>query len=74
MPLLYCLTLNEQREFQIKSSGKNGEVKNSNVKISLPTALKKTELLSWEEKKLEVLIFLLCYLQKITTMNITKNI
>ena len=55
MPLTYCLTVNNQGEFQIKSSGKNGEVKNSNVKISLPTALKKTELLSWEEKKLEVL-------------------
>ena len=49
MPLTYCLTVNNQGEFQIKSSGKNGEVKNSNVKISLPTALKKTELLSWEE-------------------------
>ena len=52
---MYSLMTDENNEFQIKSKGKNGEVKNSNVRLGLPTALQKTGLLSWEEKKLEVL-------------------
>lgn len=55
MPLVYCLNINENKELAIKSAGKNGEIKNSNVCISLPSAFSKTELPSWEEKKLEVL-------------------
>lgn len=55
MPMMYSLMIDENNEFQIKSKGKNGEVKNSNVRLGLPTALQKTGLLSWEEKKLEVL-------------------